>query len=54
MHELVVQTLRVTAVARSVGMRNDSINEDSFSILSEFGSDLAAKPDPPFAELAGL
>jgi len=46
MRELVVQTLRVTAVAQSVDTRNDAISEDSFSILSEFASDSTDTPDP--------
>ncbi len=46
MRELVVQTLRVTAVAHSLGTRNDAMSEDSLSILSEFGSDSTDTPDP--------
>jgi hypothetical protein len=46
MRELVVQTLRVTATAHSVGTRNDAISEDSLSILSEFGNNATETPDP--------
>ena len=46
MRELVVQTLRVTAAARSVGTRNDTISDGSLSILREFSSDSTDTPDP--------
>ena len=46
MRELVVQTLRVTAVAYPGVKDNAVVNEDSLSILSEFGSDSAEVPDP--------
>jgi hypothetical protein len=46
MRELVVQTLRVTALAHSVDARNDAISEDSSSILSEFSTELTGSPDP--------
>jgi len=46
MRELVVQTLRLTVAARSAGTRSDTVSDGSLSILSEFGSDSTATPDP--------
>jgi hypothetical protein len=46
MRELVVQTLRVTAVVHPLGKQKDGVGEDSLSILSEFGRDSTETPDP--------
>ena len=46
MRELVVQTLRVTAVVQQSAKSKDLPSEDSLAILSEFGVELGEKPDP--------
>jgi hypothetical protein len=46
MRELVVQTLRVTAVVHPLGKYKDAVSEDSLSIVSEFGADSTDPPDP--------
>jgi hypothetical protein len=46
MRELVVQTLRVTAVVHHAEKGKDAVSEDSLSILSEFGNDSTDTPDP--------
>ena len=46
MRELVVQTLRVTAVAHHAAKSKDAVSEDSLSLLSEFGNDSTDTPDP--------
>lgn len=46
MRELVVQTLRVTAVVHPLGKHKDAASENSVSILSEFGGDSIDTPDP--------
>lgn len=46
MRELVVQTLRVTAVAHPTDKGTPAVSQDSLSILSEFGSDSTDTPDP--------
>ena len=46
MRELVVQTLRVTAVVHPIGKYKDAVSEDSLSIVSEFGGHSTDPPDP--------
>ena len=46
MRELVVQTLRVTAVVHPLGKHKDAVSEDSLSILSEFGGGSTDTLDP--------
>jgi hypothetical protein len=46
MRELVVQTLRVTAVVHSAAKSKDSVSEDGLSIISEFGDGSTETPDP--------
>jgi len=47
MRELVVQTLRVTAIVHPLGKhKDDAVSESSLSILSEFGGDSTETPDP--------
>jgi len=46
MRELVVQTLRVTAVVHPAAKGKDGVSQDSLSILSEFGSESPDTPDP--------
>src|SRR6185369_5678549 len=46
MRELVVQTLRVTAVVQQTAKSKDPPSEDSLAILSEFGAELGDRPDP--------
>lgn len=46
MRELVVQTLRVTAVAYGQAKTKDPVSEDSLSLLSEFSGDSPQIPDP--------
>ena len=46
MRELVVQTLRVTAVVHSLGKYENAVSEDSLSIVSEFGGHSTDSPDP--------
>lgn len=46
MRELVVQTLRVTAVVHPAAKSREGVSEDGLSILSEFGGDSTDAPDP--------
>jgi hypothetical protein len=46
MRELVVQTLRVTAVVHPAAKGRDGVSEDSLSILSEFGNGSPETLDP--------
>jgi hypothetical protein len=46
MRELVVQTLRVTAVVHPAAKSKDGASEESLSILSEFGGASTDAPDP--------
>jgi hypothetical protein len=47
MRELVVQTLRVTAVVHQTAKSKEPPSEDSLAILSEFGAELGDKADKP-------
>lgn len=46
MRELVVQTLRVTAVVHDSAKAKAPTSEESVAVLAEFGGDAADKPDP--------
>jgi len=46
MRELVVQTLRVTAVVHPTAKGKEGVSDESLSILSEFGADSTSAPDP--------